>query len=130
MPLPNGKCNHVCVMYNKVCTCPEPDELHHRDFGQGQILGVVTIPGTSPASNFAFLTCMSWRFVTVPRRTVLRQHSKKTVSQECMKPNYSICLYSRLGSGLFNGQGHSQLGKKNPHFFRKSMCVVTDSQLN
>jgi len=102
-------------MYNKVYICPEPDELHHQDFGQSQILGIVTIVRTSPASNFAFLTCISWRFVTVPQRTTLRQHSKKIVSQECMKPNYSIWPYSRLESGLFNGKGKSQL-RKTPTF--------------
>lgn len=112
MTLPNGKCNHVCVMYNKVCICSEPDELHHQDFGWSQILGIATILGTSPASKFAFLTCMSWRFVTVPQRMVLRQHSKKTLSQKCMKPTYSVCPYSEQGFGLFNGKGHSQLGEK------------------
>lgn len=133
MTLPNGKCNHVCVMYNKVYISPEPDELHHRDFGRSQILGIVTILGTSPASNFAFLTCISWRFVTVPQRTVLRQHSKKTASQECVKPNYSICPYSRSGFGLFNGKGYSQLGKKPTTFLSEEHVynmVVTDSQLN
>lgn len=127
MTLPNGKCNHVCVMYNKVCICSEPDELHHQDFGRSQILGTATILGTSPASKFAFLTCMSWRFVTVPQRMALRQHSKKTVSQKCMKPNYSVCPYSGLGFGLFNRKGHSQLGgKKSPtHFFRKSTYRIT-----
>lgn len=125
MTLPNGKCNHVCVMYNKVCVCPEPNELHHQDFGWSQILGTVTTLGTSPASNFAFLTCISWSFVTAPQRTALRQHSKKTVSQECMKPNYLICPYSGMGFGLCNGKGHSNLGVKIPkHFFRKSMYVT------
>lgn len=114
MTLLNGKCNHVCVMYNKLSICLEPDEPHHQDFGRNQIWGIVTIPGTSPASNFAFLTCIRWRFVTVPQRMVLRQHSKKTVSQGCMKLKYSVCPYSRSGFGLFNGKGHSQLGKRTP----------------
>lgn len=82
MTLPNGKCNHVSVMYNKVCVCPEPDELHHQDFGQSKIFGTVTLLGTGPASNFSFLTCISLRFVTAPQRAVLRQHNKKT---QCLK---------------------------------------------
>lgn len=114
MTLPNGKCNHVCVMYNKVCVCPEPNELHHQDFGWSQKLGTVTTLGTSPASNFAFLTCISWSFAIAPLRNTLRQHSKKTVSQECKEPNYSICPCSGMRFGLFNGKGHSIFWGKKP----------------
>lgn len=104
-------------MYNKVCVCPEPNELHHQDFGWSQNLGTVTTLGTSPDSNFAFLTGISWSFVTAPQRKALRQHSTKTVSQECKKPNYSICPYSGMGFGLFSGKGHSNLGVKKPKTF-------------
>lgn len=112
MTLPNGKRNHVCVMYKKVCVCPEPNELHHQDFGWSQNLGTVTTLGTNPASSSAFLTCISRSFVTAPQRKELRQHSKKTVSQECKKPNCSVCPYSGMGFGLFSGKGHSNLGRK------------------
>lgn len=134
MTLPNGKCNHVCVMYNKVCACPEPNELHHLDFGWSQKLGTVTTLGTSPASSFAFLTCISWSFVISPQRKALRQHSKKTVSRECKKPNYSICLQSGIAFGLFNGKGCSILGGKKSQTFlqEKHVCnmLITDSQFN
>lgn len=90
MTLPNGKCNHVCVMYKKVCVCPEPNELHHQDFGWSQNLGTVTTLGTSPASNFAFLTCISWSFVTVLQRKAAQQEDSVSRMQETKLLNLSI----------------------------------------
>lgn len=54
MTLPNGKCNHACVMYNKVCISPEPDELHHQDFGQSTFLGDSNNPRNRPCQQLFF----------------------------------------------------------------------------